>query len=41
MVGGNPWVDRGACRAYADTAARGLDRRLAEESATPSVTPAR
>lgn len=27
----NPFVDPGACRAYADHAARGLDRRIAEE----------
>ena len=29
--GTNPFVDPGACRAYAERAARGLDERLAEE----------
>jgi metallo-beta-lactamase class B len=31
QAGGNPFVDPEACRAYADNAARGLDRRVAEE----------
>jgi metallo-beta-lactamase class B len=37
----NPFVDRDACRAYAAAAARGLDRRLADEAAAAPVTPAR
>ena len=36
----NPFVEGGACRAYADRASRALDRRLAEEKAAP-VEPAR
>jgi len=33
----NPWIDPGACRAYAATAARTLDERLAKEKpATPT-----
>lgn len=37
----NPWIDRGACRAYAEGAARALDRRLADEKAGASATPPR
>jgi metallo-beta-lactamase class B len=29
--GGNPFVDRDACRTYADVAARHLDQRVAQE----------
>lgn len=38
--GADAFVDPKSCRAYADNAARGLDRRLAEEAGT-AVTPAR
>ena len=30
--GSNPFIDAGACRAYAETAARRLERRIAEEA---------
>jgi metallo-beta-lactamase class B len=38
--GVDAFVDPQSCRGYAETAGRALDRRLAEETGTPAVTPA-